>query len=357
MRREYGGYLPFEVREGEDWFSAYGEDRVLRTNSAKTAIYCAVRNSGIHKLYVPYYMCRSVKQMLLDADVETEFYYVDERLLPVLSRVDAGAAVLLVNYFGIMEELVRAEAEKYPTVIIDNSHAYFAAPVLREGVCNVYSCRKFIGVPDGGYLVGEGCAFPAGRAGGVSAEGRGDPARESGVSAAGRESFSLEPDEVSGHFSYLVTSFEHGTNAAYAEKQESDRYFAGNYRGMSRLTRGMLSSVDYDGILRRREENFAYLHDCLRDLNRMEISEQQAPAFVYPFLPGRAAKSGNNLKADLVAEKIYVPTMWRELAVPEFAGTLEYLLSERAAFLPVDQRYGREDMRYIADRVRDLLEE
>ena len=42
MRKEYGGYLPFEGMEGPDYFGSFPQERVLRTNSAKAAIHFAL---------------------------------------------------------------------------------------------------------------------------------------------------------------------------------------------------------------------------------------------------------------------------------------------------------------------------
>lgn len=327
FRGEYGGYLPLELSEGEDWFSKYGESNLLRTNSAKAALYFAVKTSGISKIYLPHYLCRSVKKMLENTGIPLEYYYLNSGLLPKLSHVEQDAGVLLVNYFGIMEEQIKKEAGKYKTVFLDHSHGFFSEPILREGVFQIYSCRKFMGVPDGGYLVGKNCAMD------------------------------LEADQVSEHFSYLVTSLEHGCNAAYQEKMECDRYFMGNHKGMSRISRGLLSSVNYEQIRRKREENFRYIHRQLKDDNELEIEKEAYPAYLYPFMPKGGIKTGKRLKEALVAEKIYVPTLWRELISPFYAGRREYHLSEDTVFLPIDQRYGEEDMEYLVQRVKCLLEE
>lgn len=322
MAREYGGYLPFETCEKDDWFSRYSGEDVLRTNSAKAAIYFAVKQSGAKKVLAPHYMCASVKNMLAQTGVETEYYFLDDALLPKLAGADPDTAVLLADYFGVLGARVRAAAERFPLVILDHSHAFFEEPVLRNGAYHIYSCRKFFGVPDGGYLVGRGVYRD------------------------------LEPDLVSDRFSYLVTSFEQGTNAAYAEKQECDRSFLGNYKGMSRLSRGMLSSVDYELVRRRREENFEHLHGLLRPYNELSgLLPQTAPAYLYPFL----VENGSKLKRRLVEEHIYVPALWRELVCPQYEGTLEYRLSEDTVFLPVDQRYTKRDMEYLAERVICLM--
>ncbi|MCD8155618.1 MAG: hypothetical protein LUF78_13220 [Clostridiales bacterium] len=321
IRKEYGGYLPFETRKGEDFFSRYGNEHVLRTNSGKAAIYYALAAMKIRKIHVPHYICDSVNKMLEDTGLETERFFLDDRMLPRLENVREDEGVLLVNYFGVMEATVREAAQNYPQVIVDNTHCFYAPPVFREGVFNVYSCRKFVGVPDGGYLVGQ--ALPE---------------------------MKPEPDQIRDHFSYLVTSFELGTNAAYQEKQASDRHFIGHYAGMSRLSEGMLVTVDYDELQKKRKENFGCLHDCLKKYNGLDIPEISA-AWMYPFW---RKGTGRELKKALVAEKIYTPTLWRELLRPEFEGTLEFRLSDELVFLPVDQRYGREDMKYLAGRVLAL---
>ncbi|MCD7765740.1 MAG: hypothetical protein LUH53_04380 [Lachnospiraceae bacterium] len=345
-REEYGGYLPFETRVGEDYFSRYGEAHILRTNSGKAAIYYALKAAKPRKVYAPHYLCDSVRRMLADSGIEVEQFYLDEEMLPRLWKVEKGAAVLLVNYYGVMEEQVRKAAGQFSSVIIDNAHAFFAEPILRESVWNVYSCRKFVGVPDGGYLVS--ASLPGALTPGTSQTGTLlSEALTPGASMVDASGVHLEPDCVSAHFSYLTTSMEYGMNAAYQEKQDADRYFYGNYAGMSRISRSMLSTADYAYIREKREENYSRLHEKLKDVNQLKLPDT-VPAWLYPFWPG---ERGADLRKELVAEKIYTPTLWRELIRPDFEGTLEYRLSREVIFLPVDQRYDCVDMEELAGRV------
>ena len=325
IRKEYGGYLPFEGTAGPDYFSPLGEKQVLRTNSAKTAIWFALRQMPVRTIYIPHYICSSVREMVLKSGYEVKPYLIDRNLLPEPESIEEDAGILIVNYFGIMEDAVRKAADRYRNVILDQSHAFFAEPLMREDVFNVYSCRKFFGVPDGGYLIGQSLKKP-------------EPLPEE--------------ESVSEHFGYLVTSLEQGTNAAYREKQESDRYFYGRYLGMSQLTRIMLSTVDYAAVRRKRQENYRLLRELLGGCNRFTAETDALPAaYLYPFF------GTPELKRRLVAEKIYVPTRCRELNSADFAGTREYALSDCISFLPVDQRYDSEDMAYLAGRVKKIMEE
>ena len=83
------------------------------------------------------------------------FYNIDNRFDPLdIDAKEDDDAVLLANYYGIMSSERMAElARKYKHAIIDCAQASFCK--LVEGAQMVYSCRKFVGVPDGAYVVGK----------------------------------------------------------------------------------------------------------------------------------------------------------------------------------------------------------
>jgi hypothetical protein len=64
--------------------------------------------------------------------------------------------LLYVNYFGLCEANIARLLQNVPCtqLIIDNSQALFALPT--NALANIYSPRKFVGVPDGGLLVSSG---------------------------------------------------------------------------------------------------------------------------------------------------------------------------------------------------------
>ena len=112
-KQEYGGYLPFEMTSGDDYFSRYGAAHVIRTNSAKAAIYFAIRQMKLKKVYVPYYMCNSVLHMLKGMEIDIKQYWLTDKLLPNLKEKEADAGILLVNYFGVMDSEICEEVSKY----------------------------------------------------------------------------------------------------------------------------------------------------------------------------------------------------------------------------------------------------
>ena len=154
MQREFGGYLPLELPHGQELYTGAG---VLRLNCGRNAIVAALRDAGAKKVYLPYYNCNTVYDAVTRAGFAVERYPLDARRLPVCPALGDGEWLLYVNYFGIASDDLLAEVKRrWPRVIFDNTQAFFSAPRMDADSYNVYSCRKFVGVPDGAYLVHTG---------------------------------------------------------------------------------------------------------------------------------------------------------------------------------------------------------
>lgn len=322
-RAEYGGFLPLELNEGQEYFSRYA-DCLRRYNSIKAALYYLIDVLSISRIYIPYYYCPTTTLAIKSTGVDVAFYHISRDLLPENLSDEEGSAVLLVNYFGVRSEEIKSLTERFKkaTVIVDNAHAFFSAPIMRDGVCQVYSAKKFFGIPDGAYLIGQTVS----------------PQKE----AAGNSH---------GYADYLLLTYEAGTNAAYQKKKAADQVIENHPGTMSSLSLGLLRNVDYTSVRNRRESNFSCLHERLGQLNELSLPDTCA-AYQFPFLmTGR----GRELKRRLVENKIYVPTLWKGEELLQNGNAFELSMSDDAVFLPVDQRYDGNDMRYIADFLMSCL--
>lgn len=77
------------------------------------------------------------------------------------------------------------------------------------------------------------------------------------------------------------------------------------------------------------------------------MSENAVP-MVYPFLSDDA-----NLKKKLIENKVFVATYWPNVMEWCEKGAWEYQLAQQACFLPVDQRYGEEEMERILEIINN----
>ena len=86
-----------------------------------------------------------------------------------------------------------------------------------------------------------------------------------------------------------------------------------------------------------------FLHATLVKSNNLNLPlEIDAVPMVYPYLTDE-----NELKKQLIAEKVFVATYWPNVynwCNPE---DWEYILTEKTVFIPIDQRYNFDDMNDI----------
>ena len=322
--REYGGFLPLELNPGKEWFASY-DDSIFRFNSCKSAIACLLKNLHKKTVWLPYYYCPSTTKAILSLGYNVEFYHIDQTFSPCRFSDDKDSCIVLVNFWGINEKAITVclEKIKYADVIIDNAHAFFSKPVLSNRIHNIYSAKKFFGVPDGAYLISL------------------------------TDIIELET-ELSNSYEYaafLVKSYEVGTNAAYDAKKVSDGVIANNYGNMSKLAKGLLENVDYVRVYKQRLKNFKYLREKFNDVNGIQI-EADYSAYLFPLL---LDGNGGVIKDKLISRKIYVPTLWRNDIDGRVYNDFEESLSKNVLFLPIDQRYNLKDMCFIFNIIESFL--
>ena len=318
MNEEYGGYLPLELRKGDEYFKNLP---LKRFNCGKAALSFVLKNHSFNRLYVPYYLCPNVLKELESHGAEVVYYNINSDLMPERIMDEEDSCIYLVDYFGVMDNKVKklANSMKHASIILDFCHSFFCEPIIKKNVYNIYSAKKFFGVPDGAYLITEGF------------NGK-------------EETYSFSSD----YSDYLIQSLEHGTNYCYDLKKKADKIIGGNYDTMSILAKRLLESIDYQSVMGIRKRNFKIYDSYFSEINRIKVEDESVP-YMFPL------NVGKNIKKELVAEKIYVPTLWSSTFDDSFKGTLEYKLSGETLFLPVDQRYNDEDIIYICDTVQKYI--
>ena len=148
---EIGSFIELQFYKDCEYYN--NEKNIARLNTGRAAIYHAFRITSCDSIWLPVYQCDTVRDFLIKKNVKIKYYHIDKDFNPIDLKQDDNDAVLLVNYFGIMSETrMKNMASKYNNVIVDNSQAFFCNPI--DGCLSVYSCRKFIGVPDGAYVIG-----------------------------------------------------------------------------------------------------------------------------------------------------------------------------------------------------------
>ena len=316
--KEIGGYIELDTCR----HAMLHEDAIL-LNCGRNALAYLLEAKGIKKLYLPYFLCDSVANVCKKYGVEVAFYHIGENWLPKDLVIDGDAWLYIVNFYGQItrEDLARL-AEVHNNVIIDNAQAYFDAPLAN--VDTLYTCRKFFGVSDGAILY-----------------------------TNSKLERSLEIDESFNRIHYILGRYERTASEFYEEAAQNNDIFDNEpIKEMSRLTKNLLRSIDYEYVKQVRSNNFAYLHEKLREVNKLNIRLIEG-AFMYPLL----IDDGMKIRKQLQQMKIYIPTLWPNVLEECEPDTLEYKFAAEILPIPVDQRYGFKDMEHLVEVIRSVSTE
>lgn len=313
MRQEaIGGYFSLELphfSEGE-----YHQD-AIRLNSGRYCLEYILRVKKYKKVFLPYYMCDAVLQPINRLGIDYEFYHIDKDFhIAGALHPQKTDVVLYCNYFGLMDEYVKVVVDKYaPNIIIDNTQAFFSRPLPE--IDTFYTCRKFFGVADGAYLY------------------------------TNKEAdFEIPQDYSSSRMSFLLDRLDRSAEEAFAEYHINEHSLNdAGIRRMSEISKKILRAIDYIDIAIKRKENFRLIDNSLRERNNLkfELGDLTVP-MIYPLWDRKG-----QLRKRLIKNKIYVAIYWPNVKDWVTSDSIEYQLVESLIPIPIDQRYGRDEMNKI----------
>ena len=319
MTKEIGGYFQLEEMPGEEYYTD-----LYRVNLGRTALLWLLESRRCKKIILPYFLCESVVHTCSENQIETEFYHLDEKLEVQYSKgqLPEGVYLYLVSYYGQLSDDRILEYKKlYGNIIVDQTHAFFQRPL--KGIDTLYSCRKFWGVSDGAYL-----------------------------STDTKLTENNTPDYSADRMKHILGRYEQDAGTYYKDMLANAAKYEGmELRQMSRLTQNLLKAVDYGTAKAKREENYRILSELLPSENIFNQIIPEGP-FAYPYFHA----NGMELRRRLAAKKIFVPTYWKNILESCERDSLEYIWAADILPLPCDQRYGAEDMKYMAAVVRECEE-
>lgn len=313
---EIGSFLELAFQKGKEYINF---KNTARLNSGRAAIYHAARCLGCDTVYLPYYQCDTVRDFLHRKNIKTKYYYIDEKFNPQLLKTEKNEAVVIVNYYGIMsKKRLESLASGFENVIIDNSQAFFCEPI--DGAMNVYSARKFVGVPDGAYVVGENA-----------------------------EKFldEYEQDYSSDTSLFLLERIEYGCEGkTYQSRMINEhRIDDSDIKKMSKLTRTILDGADYEFIKQKRKENFSIAHSLFSKINKLDPTmyyDESCVPMVYPLVIEDDA-----LLQRLLDNKHFQGHWWSYLLSELDENRFEYWLSRFVIPITIDQRYSKDEIEHI----------
>ena len=319
---EIGSFLELQFRKELEYYT--GETDIARLNTARQGLLHAFRVTGCKRIWIPIYLCDTVRKTFAESKVEVKYYQQDRNFNPIDLLAKDNDAVLLCNYFGIMsEERMRILAQNFAHPIIDCAQAFFCKPF--EGALSVYSCRKFVGVPDGCYVIGKDAHKYVDEY----------PQCYSSDTAA-----------------FLLMRIEYGCEGKSYKARliNENRIDLEGCMKMSKLSRTILEGTDYEYIIRKRKENFAYIHELLCDINMIDptifMTIYTIP-MVYPLVV-----EDDVLIDHLLAAKHFQGHWWSYICDEQPESNFEHWISRYMIPITIDQRYGFKELDYLVDLIK-----
>ncbi|WP_165173228.1 hypothetical protein [Adlercreutzia sp. ZJ242] len=318
--REIGGYLELERFSGQPYHRA--EDGAVALNSGRACLEYLIELRGMEAIWLPDWLCSSVPAACAKHGVEVRTYRVGWDMRPAYDfEVTEGEYLYLVDYYGQLDaaDVEEAGARSGGRLVVDEAQGFFRPPW--PGADTLYTCRKFFGVADGGYLyAGDGARL----------------ARE------------LPRDESHGRMGFVLGRFERPAGEFFAQARANNERFADEpVKLMSPITENVMRAIDYEAVRERRDANWRVLDEALRDVNGLR-SKAPDGAFMYPLL----VEGADGVRQRLAAEGVFVPTLWPNCLSERGGGSVALRYSRDVLPLPVDQRYGWEDMEHMVDVLR-----
>ena len=303
-----------------------------------------------HAALLPSYLCHSILIPFKDNNLKCHFYKLDQNLCVDLEdfenkiKYNKFGVALVINYFGFVQPAgkeIRRICGAHKVLLIEDQVQSCLTQRIAYGDFTFNSYRKIIPTPDGAYLTG------------VSA-------------AALKTNYSLLHEAfvmtrlIAGIMKSLVM-VGNGKNMGFAllrrtywklfmfaEVKLSLMY--PKPAKASFVSRAILRHTDFEEIFRKRRENYAFLAQRISSIPKVSVFHQTLPSDVCPIgLPVRC-EGRDNIQNILNENKIFPPVHWRlpsDISKDEFK--LSHEISESILTLPIDQRYGHEDLERVAE--------
>jgi len=313
--REIGGYFELELQERNSFHAG-----AIALNSGRNCLEYLIESKQITSIYLPIFTCEVIFEVCKNKDVEIIYYHVNESL-EIIDEIPLNAYLLYTNYFGLKGDYVKSLSTMYLNLIVDNAQALFDEPL--HNVDTFYSPRKFVGLPDGGFLY-TNCIhdfdFPK----------------------------AISQDRISHH----ITRIEQGAQKGYNDFVKNDDVLKKQaILQMSNFTKKVFHNIDFDEVKRIRKENFEYLHSELKKTNsfKFSVSNNIVP-MVYPFWI-----KGVRLHEEFIKKKVFIATYWPNVLKDNKSSENETQFANELLPLPIDQRYSIDEMKFIVSIIRKYV--
>lgn len=320
--------------------------------SGRNAIKAICRALKINntKVLLPAYTCETVIQPFLDEGWSVDFYRINKDLTVdddfLKNKVEEfkPSVVLFHSYFGFDTlisslPLIKRLHDSGIIVIEDITQSLFSNHYIKFADYYVGSLRKFLAIPDGGVLISK------------------TKLSISGIMPADKEVFSVAKKAFEEKSLYMKSEIK-GPNLKdkFREHYKELNCLIAKNDKLTEITnesKVIWASCDIEQIRSKRFKNYEFLNKFLKDISGLDNIVSRCMKGIAPlYMPIYVKNNRLVLQEYLAANYVYCPVIWpMPKQIQDIDNETKYMY-EHMLCLPIDQRYGCEEMKKIISLLR-----
>lgn len=357
MKKEIGSIFPLSnqaICEAEAEEMHLPDDKVYYSLCREALSDIAVSlSSSNRKVLIPAYTCQTVITPFKEAGWECIFFPVKKDLridIPgFLETVSLHnpSAIVIHPYFGMElnaeEESALQIASQDATIVLDLTQCLFSSKRYPFVAFTVGSYRKWLPIPDGGFLESNYGPFP--------------------ISQPKDENTEFTEREIAAMYlrgQYFSNTEQRTKTISIHLSKAADHLAESNIipHRISSVAYNLLKKEVFDIVQQSRIRNFTFLYQHIQDCDKVKKVCQNladlttAPLYFTIYVSDRAS-----LQRLLARNAIYAPVIWsvrdEKLLINE---EVRYIFSHVLA-IPCDQRYNEDDMQRVVEIINVFCNE
>lgn len=310
--------------------------------SCRDSLYAIANLCKIKKVLLPAYSCDSMVTPFRNTGCEIDYYGIDINwqvdCFELKEKIKYCDAILIIDYFGrktFSRTLISELKSINPKLIIIDDKTQNLFDFNRENDdidFTVASLRKWIAIPDGAVLFS-------------------------------KNKFLITFNTESGFYSDKLNAMQLKNSYLRNESIDKKNYlelfnkankFLDNSIGIfeiSDYSRNKLLYTDYIAMKKARLCNFRILNTYIQNDNVVKLTDNELSLY-YPVL----VSNRDEIQKKLAHSNIYCPIIWEISNELEKKYPILGSISERILAIPCDHRYNSEDMKYICNTLKSILD-
>jgi len=336
-------------------FGIYGKD-VAFFSTGRASIAYVIEDIKCNKndlltVLLPAYTCHTVIQPFVDSGIEVFFYEINADLeidLDYFNELIENVKpdiIFLHRYFGFDTlsnaiDVIEKAKSKDCIVIEDRTQSLFSGFKVLPADYVVGSFRKWGPIPDGGFCIKTEETF------------KNEKTSLEHIELVNKKilAFQSKNDYITRSIGSKDTFLKEFADAENILDNEN-RYYC-----MSKRSKGILMSLDVNELKRKRRENYALVYENINNpflsIVTPPLSDKDVPLYITVITDNR-----DDLQSYLRNNNIYAPIIWpKPDSISSVSDVVEYIYREVLS-LPIDQRYGVDEMMYMVDVVNSYKED